>query len=227
MKKIDEIEIRRRTRLCKMDMTHLNSYRSNELQTSFTGMRQLLEDISDVTTYRTLSAISDTEAQKPSMFCEETLKGLFGCNSTITLHPLKVKNPEYKVFLQYAQGNKPEQILQDQFVDIVYKMVEMRVSPETRVGECLPLTQYPKWKLFRARIRAYKAINKFSILLPFTHVLRVSKKRARQSFLNYFITINIILLIMHHCRPLIVKALKGVLFELNEFSILNSHSVKL
>ena len=68
---------------------------------------------------------------------------------------------------------------------------------------------------------------KFSGTVQNIAVLRVSKKRAKQSFLNYFITINIILLIMHHCRPLIVKVLKGVLFELNKFSILNIHSVKL
>lgn len=125
------------TKICKTDMTHLNSYRSNELQTSFTGTRQLLEDISSATMFPTLNGISDTEAQKPSMFCEETLKGLFGYNSTITLHLLKVNNSEHKAFLQYAQGKRPEQMIQEQFADNAHRMVEMResagTSPHTRL----------------------------------------------------------------------------------------------
>jgi hypothetical protein len=66
------------------------------------------------------------------MSCEKTLKGSYGNNSTITRHPLKVKTPEHKAFLQYAEGKKPEQIIQDQFVDSVYTMVEVRDSPKTK-----------------------------------------------------------------------------------------------
>lgn len=217
---------KRETKICESNMTHLNSCRSNELPISFTGTRQPSDDISSSTIFPTLNGISDTEDQKPSMFCEEILKGLFGYNSTITLHHLKVNNPESRAFLQYAQGKKPEQMIQEQFADSAHKKVEMRASPETQVGECLPLTQCPRWKLFRARIRAYRAICKFSILLPVAHVVRVSKKRVKQSFLNYFITINIIRFYLHLFKPLILKALQWVPFKVNQFNKLNSYFVK-
>jgi hypothetical protein len=67
---------------------------------------------------------------------------------------------------------------------------------------------------------------KFSILLPFTYVLRVSKKRAKQCFLNNIKAINIIKLICYLCKTLIVNALQRVLSKEIKFSILNSKIVK-
>ena len=67
---------------------------------------------------------------------------------------------------------------------------------------------------------------KFSGTVQNIAVLRVSKKRAKQSFLNYFITINIIILIMHHCGLLISNALQWVPFKENQLNKLNSYFVK-
>jgi hypothetical protein len=69
-------------------------------------------------------------------------------------------------------------------------------------------------------------MNRFSILLPFTYVLRVSKKRLKQCLLNNYNTINIITIILLFCKMLIVNGLQRVLFEKIKFSILNSKTDK-
>jgi hypothetical protein len=67
---------------------------------------------------------------------------------------------------------------------------------------------------------------KFSGTVQNIAVLKVPQKVLKKHFYNDIKTINIIILIMHHCGLLVSNALQWVPFKENQFNKLNSYFVK-
>lgn len=66
----------------------------------------------------------------------------------------------------------------------------------------------------------------FNILLPISWFLVIPNTYQKRCFPNDINTINIITLIIHHCKALVLAVLQRALFKSNEFSILNHQNSK-